>query len=213
MQFYYLKKLKAEFLHFFFPHICILCKKEGWKLCPSCLSLFQHSAIIQNNGTKVFTCFEYTNEVAVIMKNIKYRQKCELAEVMANFIYNFYKDEFVKGYVLVPISINFFKRLKRNYSVPHLICLHLAKKTKLPFRPFLLNRRLTGVKSQVGLLRKERLQNLQNSFYCKPVKHKNIILVDDIITTGTTMKEAAKTLKAHGAVNFKFCAFAIKNLH
>lgn len=64
--------------------------------------------------------------------------------------------------------------------------------------------RSRAVKSQRGLSRKERQKNQQNSFlintnFGEQIEGKSILLVDDILTTGATLNEAAKTLKKGGA--------------
>jgi predicted amidophosphoribosyltransferase len=66
---------------------------------------------------------------------------------------------------------------------------------------------------QVGASRAKRLQQLQSAFYIpRPdrLKGKNILLVDDIVTTGATLEAAARTIKQAGAASVSAVAFASK---
>ena len=66
--------------------------------------------------------------------------------------------------------------------------------------------RIKKTKDQKGLSRAERLHNLDNAFVVKefPKKVKNVLIVDDVYTTGTTIEKCAKILKDAGANEIYF---------
>ena len=73
--------------------------------------------------------------------------------------------------------------------------------------------RIKDTKSQIFLKKKERENNLKNVFavnekYLETVKGKNILLVDDVMTTGATVENCAKILKKHGAKKVKVLTIA-----
>jgi len=62
--------------------------------------------------------------------------------------------------------------------------------------------------SQTHLSRTERLQNVRNAFSCKPIPNTHIILVDDVVTTGATLRSASDTLFSAGAKSITPITFA-----
>ncbi len=96
-----------------------------------------------------------------------------------------------------------FTVLKRGYNSPVELAFLLKKLLKLPFYPTLL-RKKWFVKRQATLNRKERLSNVKGNFLFtkrlqKRIEGKRILLIDDVMTTGSTINECSKILKANGA--------------
>ena len=115
-----------------------------------------------------------------------------------NRIIQEFADE-VDFLVSVPISKNC--RLTRKYNQTELLCLELQKLSKLHFEPRILEKAKETV-AQKTLNRERRLKNLRKSFTLNPefpVKSKNILLIDDVITTGATSNACAQLLKEAGA--------------
>ena len=78
----------------------------------------------------------------------------------------------------------------------------LGKRSRKPV--WLCLRRARYTESQTGSPGKERLQNLQNAFILRKdtsVLGKRLLLVDDVLTTGSTLDECAQVLKGHGATS------------
>ncbi len=137
--------------------------------------------------------------------------------------------------ILIPIPLSKRRLRERGYNQAELICkelMEIQKRNHLtpPSVPFSLSRRRAGgeVNENFTLLknilikiketehqanikeRKDRLKNLSGSFSIKNpelIKNKNIILIDDVLTTGTTLTEAKKILKFSGAR--KIIAFTV----
>jgi ComF family protein len=112
---------------------------------------------------------------------------------------------------LVPIPITKDREKKRGYNQSMILSKNIANKLDLKVLSCL--ERVKETRSQVGLTKKERGDNMKGAFRVntKYKKQTTILLVDDVLTSGTTMNEAAKVLKKAGAKSVWALAFAKEN--
>lgn len=112
--------------------------------------------------------------------------------------------------VLVPIPLHPSKLKKRGYNQSELLANELSKRFGLPVDAHLLER-TKKTKEQKKLTGNERLKNTVGAFHMPQngVKYNNIILVDDVYTTGATLDEASRTLISGGLKNVYFVTVAI----
>ena len=113
-------------------------------------------------------------------------------------------------YSVVPL--HFVRSLSRGYNQSLLIA-HQALQTSshLPFLSHLKRRKYT--KPQARLNQYDRNTNLNNAFVCRaPILGANVLLIDDVVTTGHTVNEAAKALKRAGANKVYVACCALKVL-
>ncbi len=104
-----------------------------------------------------------------------------------------------KDSVLIPIPLHISKERARGYNHAKLLAMGIAKKLELPLQDCLL--RVKKTTSQFALTKLDRQQNIKNAFVVKKAidrKYSTIFLVDDVLTSGTTLSEAAKILKKQG---------------
>jgi ComF family protein len=105
--------------------------------------------------------------------------------------------------ILVPVPLHGSKRRERGFNQSELIAVAAAKRLRQPLEvasKVLVRRRLT--RSQVGLTREQRLENMRGAFRvvnADKIRGRRVIVVDDVMTTGTTLSECARTLKRAGA--------------
>lgn len=103
--------------------------------------------------------------------------------------------------ILVPIPLHKSRYRKRGYNQALLLAGDLGKRLAMPVRPLLTREKLT--KTQVGLTLEERRENIKGAFALESkelqLSEMTIFLVDDILTSGATLAEAAKVLKKAGA--------------
>jgi ComF family protein len=105
--------------------------------------------------------------------------------------------------LLVPVPLHRSRRRARGFNQAELIARAALK--QLPHRIELVAELLIRQRetiSQVGLSREERIKNMQGAFRVGDrarVKGRNIVVVDDVMTTGTTLSECARVLKKAGA--------------
>jgi ComF family protein len=104
--------------------------------------------------------------------------------------------------VLVPVPLHKTKRSERGFNQSDLIVRSAAKYLPQPLEIVSVLKRQRPTHSQVGLTREERIANLRDAFRVvepERVKGKTVIVVDDVMTTGTTVSECARVLKKAGA--------------
>jgi ComF family protein len=98
---------------------------------------------------------------------------------------------------------------QRGFDQTELLARGLAKKLNLPYQKTLKRRRYT--KTQAQLSKTDRQKNLHQAFAAlRQAQDKNILLIDDVATTGSTLHQAALALKKSGAANIT-CLVIAKN--
>lgn len=127
-------------------------------------------------------------EFSKILKHPKSTSFSEAAQVQDD------KSELI----LVPIPLSSKKLRKRGYNQAEILAKELSKKFGLKVIDCL--ERVKDTKTQVGLNKKERQENIKGAFrikskYSANFKNSRVILVDDVLTTGSTFSEAASVLK------------------
>ena len=105
--------------------------------------------------------------------------------------------------VVVPVPLHFLKKLQRGFNVPEIIAKDLAVEFGMTYQSNWLTR-VRNTKTQTKLNKVERQQNVSHAFkvprsYWRDVAAKDILLVDDVCTTGATLLSATHALKEAGA--------------
>jgi ComF family protein len=113
------------------------------------------------------------------------------------------RPDFLSADAIIPVPLNRTKRRERGYNQAEEICSGISAVTKLfVSRSVLVRTRNT--ESQTGLDRTERMENVRGAFVMRPeargeVGSRTLILVDDVITTGSTVAACAAELRRQGA--------------
>jgi ComF family protein len=122
---------------------------------------------------------------------------------------NFYKyNPADTGYLVVPLPTATSRIRQRGFAHSELLAKKIALKLRLDHKTAL--RRLDQTR-QLGSKRTDRLTQLANSFavkYPAEIKDRNILLIDDVLTTGGSLIAASNTLKAAGAKRVDALVFA-----
>lgn len=139
-----------------------------------------------------------------VIHAFKYEQRRELAEPLARYLVAHVQNMpylpsllAVDGVVPVPLAQERFQ--ERGYNQSELLASAFCHSVQLPLRPaWLIRRRST--QSQVGLTAAERQHNVQDAFVAATaVAGKRILLIDDVFTTGATMRACAQAALSAGA--------------
>lgn len=189
--------LKA-ILNFLFPQKCLGCRKENEVLCDECVEKIDRADWPKKDG--VLAASNYSDPV--LRKTIwllKYKKARGAAAPLARLLRRRVWDKIKKeGALIIPIPLSKKRLRQRGFNQAELIARHLSENV----RTDILCKKV-HTDSQVSIKdRKDRLTNLAGSFAVKnleAVNGKNIILIDDVCTTGATIKEAKKVLKEAGA--------------
>jgi len=215
-----LKKLYRKILNIIFPIYCVGCKKENISLCVDCINNFPSA--LNTSVVSDISLFDYKDEtVKRSMWLLKYRGNRDIGKIFASSLYDRLLDEVSErnmfshfhNPIMTPIPLS-KKRLKeRGFNQSEIIAKELSfidNDTSFKLVADVLYK-TKDTPSQVSIKdRATRLQNLRGCFSVKNpgvIKNRNIILIDDITTTGATIKEARKTLLGAGAK--KVIAFTI----
>jgi competence protein ComFC len=103
--------------------------------------------------------------------------------------------------IIVPVPLHMSRLAERGYNQAQLLSEVLAKEAALPCSPEAVSRQ-RNTQSQVTLNAMERQINLQDAFQAHPqlVSNKNILLIDDVYTTGATLSACAQAILEAGAL-------------
>ncbi len=197
-------------LDLFYPPKCALCGKVGEPaICQSCFSemiMLERPRHDVANLAAAFYLFEYEGRASQAVKRLKYECATSLADPMAALMSTSAdKLKLLEVDGIVPVPIHWSRRYHRGFNQAELLC------EQMP--PLLVDRKLLrrtrATRPQVGLSGEERSRNIQNAFEASyDVSGKRILLVDDVLTTGNTANECARTLLAAGAKEVKGLFFA-----
>jgi ComF family protein len=198
------------------PHLCVGCETEGNIVCESCYRNLKVDAsycyrchIESKLGRTCRSCREETplisvntaTEYAGVAKDLVWRLKFDraqaAADVMGRRMAELYGGHLSEATLVVPAPTAMRRVRARGYDQASLIARSFARYAELEYAPLL--RRL-GSQEQKGASKQRRHRQLQNAFEVRrPVRGCRIILIDDVLTTGSTLEAAAKSLHGAGA--------------
>ncbi len=169
---------------------------EKGMLCPQCLKRQKQVFRMTRSA------FKYNDNSKHLILAFKFYDKTENASVLAKMMFRAGHDIFAAGVdVIIPVPLHYTRLLKRKYNQSALLANELKKLSKIPVcTGELIKYRYT--RPQVEFSGKERVKNVKAAFkvrHPERIKGKRIVLVDDVMTTGSTLKECALVLKQAGA--------------
>jgi ComF family protein len=152
---------------------------------------------------------------------LKYRDRHEAALIMARLMARAAQSILPNTHAVVPVPLHRRRLWRRRYNQSALLGRHLALLTGCRFAPEVLVRQ-RPTRQQVGLDHEERRKNVRRAFtvpaHMSPfVTGQNLLLVDDVLTTGATASAATEALRRAGARRVDVLTFALvlepKRLH
>ncbi len=206
----FFETLSGVILDIFYPRHCALCGKTimgvtDTALCPRCLSQKHTPKVVRDDKfafTEAIAVVKYDGNARDAMIKYKFKSVKYYAKTYAHLLSSLLTERpYLKDAIMCSVPVSCTR--DRAYSQTVLIAQELSKKWNSKFVPDLLKRRRT-----VGQLSKMKLYERKffikgsidiNSFYS--VHGKDVVVIDDIFTSGTTANECAKVLKMYGAEN------------
>ena len=143
--------------------------------------------------------------VRQIIHEFKYGRQIHLQHLVARWLCAALDDERLRGRkfdVIIPVPLHASRQRERGFNQAKLIAQLLSVDSSIPAKPLLKRVRYTT--TQTALDRAERMENLHNAFRLRKkanVRALRVLLVDDVLTTGSTLSECARVLKRAGALS------------
>lgn len=208
----------ADILH---PHrgqlFCPACKEKvkfiTGSLCPVCGTTFSDSPAASHlcgncmENKTYFSCaravVSYETIILDAIHQFKYGNNISVGARLASFMADFsFPDVDFTGYsLIIPVPLHIKRLRQRGFNQSLILARALAKKWQIPVN-FSLLKRHKFTETQTGLHKAERNKNIKGAFEVgdkKIIAGKNVILVDDVYTTGATINECARILTKAGA--------------
>lgn len=199
-------------LDFIFPKRCVNCGRIGKYFCDSCRGKMRPIAAIERicpmcgrlafegithprcrtkySVDGLISFFHYNGPAQKAIKAIKYRYVSDLAEEFVSLIP---AGDLPKG-VLIPIPLHCSRLRYRGFNQAEI----LGSMLRIPMRTDILSRTRATAPQVEMKDKKERLKNMEHVFTSRHISG-DVVLFDDVFTTGATMRMAAHVLKRAGA--------------
>ncbi len=178
--------------------------------CPVCrLRLAGNKKICSHTKYLLGAAGNYDDPV---IKNLihyfKYKSFENLTPILGEIILNYLKlinfqNYKLPNFIIIPIPLHRAKERQRGFNQSKLLAKYVADNFNLELADIL--KRNKNTKPQAQCKSEERIKNISNCFQIKnsadaeKIKNKNILLIDDVFTSGATINEAVKILKQNGA--------------
>lgn len=224
---YDFKIVKNFILDLIFPKDCIGCGGEGKYLCGQCLekiefvgsdycplckkpSPFNEICPVCKKDTAIkaiWVAGDYNKQILQdLIHNLKYNYLEDISANLAQYLLRYLKYKnvfenfkiFSDNAVFAPVPLHRKRFISRGFNQSKLLANNLGALTGIKTADIL--QRLKNTETQINLSRQQRQENVKGAFevtnrnFC----NKKIILIDDVLTTGSTFKECAKVLAEAG---------------
>lgn len=184
---------------------CPVChrKNSNGKNCFNC------QAVSDLESVAAFFNYQENKAVSELIKNFKYHFARDINTLWSQISQDFLDSMWSAGnwpsadFAIIPIPLHSRRRRERGFNQANLIAQNIFEKLKKDHQGIDFDdhnlQRVKFTKQQAKLNRQERLANLRDAFAWVGAKSpKNVILVDDVFTSGATMQECARVLKKSG---------------
>jgi len=217
-------KLKGMALNLLFPKWCVGCGKEGDFICSSCRRsiprimplLCPRCGKPQPSGILCPGCINWRAEIDGIrspfqfdgimrqaIHQLKYKNLRALVEPLAGLLNDYLITNPIPGEVLVPVPLHRKRLRERGYNQSSLLAKELGKLLNLPVVDDCLIRQQHAPPQARTSTIEERRNNVAGAFTCHDhrLRDKQVLLIDDVSTSGATLDACATALKANGATS------------
>lgn len=206
-------------LDLLYPPKCVFChrllEKEERNVCAACarslkVSEERYSALQLDDEFLCWAPLRYEGMVRESLHRYKFSGNAFYSETYADVICSVLNHGELSCDIITWIPLSRRHLRKRGYDQAELLARAIAKRTGIPC--FGTLKKIKNIRAQSSLKDlQERMKNVKGVYSVKPetdIRGKRILLVDDIVTTGSTMSEAVRTLTAAGAADVRAAAIA-----
>ncbi|MCK9425591.1 MAG: ComF family protein [Ignavibacteriaceae bacterium] len=224
-------KLLFAIFDFILPRFCPACQKKlsliEKLICEDCRNTFVSTdeQLLQFEYERKFSeskvisdfypllVFVKDSPLQQVIHQIKYQKKfllaVELGKMLGNSLLK--NKPGWKVDIILPVPLHSLKKAERGFNQSFYIAKGISKVTKFQVSHSIIKRK-RYTESQTKKNLNERAENMSEAFIVKhadKIGGKNILLVDDVITTGATIRECGKKLQEYGAANIYAASIAL----
>lgn len=218
----FLRKIAAGILEILYPSHskCFGCGNEAGcehpYLCETCKRMLVPNDVIAGRDEwrrrgieSISFVYYYGKPIKGLIHAFKFSGIKEIGAWMAEDMANLFERRCYRAYdMIVPVPLHPARLYERGFNQAEILARVLSENIGIPVETKVV-KRVRRTKQQAKLNRNKRLKNLQNAFVVKgDVRGKNILLIDDVITTGSTICACAEALKAAGAAEIRAMSVA-----
>lgn len=159
----------------------------------------------------------HSGSVRTLVHALKFHDRHDVRRLLGRWLADAGRDLIGDADVLVPVPLARRRLLARRFNQAAILAGEIARLSAIPHEPLLLER-TRATTSQVGLSRSQRQRNVAGAFAVPPrlaarARGRKIVLVDDVITTGSTVGACARALRRAGAARVDVLALALVTDH
>ncbi len=187
----------TSFLNLIYKQNCLICNcaKVDNFLCKTCLkdvhnlSSFAHRVY---KNIPIYSAYIYSGSIKKLIQLLKFSHKKQASKVLSQLLFDYFKKlDLNKDFIIIYPNTYFIKSFSRGYNYMYLLALEFSKLTGFKVEKNLI-KKIKYTKPQY--LAKNRHKNIEGSFKinkktAQKYKDKNILIIDDITTSGATLEE------------------------
>lgn len=189
----------------FHRKLCMDCHEE-WilenHLCRDCLRKIEKVYGRNRILSQVDCCFpyHYSGEIKKLLTRYKFQNHSYLYRLFVDLLEEYIKDHVHRWELIVSVPYAKNRIRERGYEPVTIIAERLSENIKIDYQAAC--KKIKETPDQHFLNAEERTENLKGAFRCDPtVKNKRILLIDDIMTSGSTLRECSREILKAGALS------------
>ena len=156
---------------------------------------------------RAYIGYQYDEPLRGLLHQFKYRNGLYLSSFLSHLITQSFPNTHSNSPCLIPIPMHPKKIKQRGFNQAAILAKLLAKQYKLAC-DYKSCQKITNTAAQATLNGEERQRNLHQSFKINQIPYSHVILIDDLLTTGSTANELARVLKKSGVQQVDICCCA-----
>ena len=146
---------------------------------------------------RVITHFAFEEPLRTLLHEFKYNQALYLRDFFVDLMLQQFDQDAALADCIMPIPLHQQRIKQRGFNQAAELAKRLARIVNIPYDAKTV-KKIANTLPQVGLNAHERRKNLRQSFTAKPSSYDYVLLIDDLLTTGSTANEVASALKQQG---------------
>lgn len=205
-------KIYNEILDIVYPmeEKCIICRTDGFiGLCSYCKSRINRATVENDSLSYGF----YGGILKTLILKFKYESDFTAGYLLSKFLIEIIEEKEIYADIICYVPMTKKSEKKRGFNQCEVIARHIGYHINTPVSDCI--KKIKNTKEQKTLTKEERVKNLRGAFKVirvKDIKNKNVILIDDVMTTGATINECKDILKKSGASKITVLTIAKSNI-